>query len=85
MMEEIVSLADAMNITFEGNPVESNLEILTTLEYNTTTSMQRDVMEGKQSEIDGLVYEVVRLGEQYHVAVPHYQRVADTLSNRIHG
>ena len=41
--------------------------------------MQRDIMAGKQSEIDGLVYEVVRMGEEYHVPVPAYEKVAEKL------
>ena len=41
--------------------------------------MQRDIMAGKQSEIDGLVYEVVRMGEEYHVPVPAYKKVAESL------
>ena len=36
-------------------------------------------MEGKRSEIDGLVYEVVRMGEKYHVPVPAYEKVAEKL------
>ena len=33
-----------------------------------------------ESEIDGLVYEVVRMGEEYHVPVPAYEKVAEKLS-----
>ena len=39
--------------------------------------MQRDVMEGKQSEIDGLVYEVVRMADKYGAEVPAYRKVAE--------
>lgn len=42
--------------------------------------MQRDVMAGKPSEIDGLVYEVVRLGKEYDVPVPEYEKVAKKLA-----
>ncbi len=34
-------------------------------------------MEGKQSEIDGLVYEVVRMANKYEVEVPAYERAAE--------
>ena len=47
--------------------VERNLKILAALSPEATTSMQRDVMEEKCSEMDGLVYEVVRMGEEYKV------------------
>ena len=73
LIREIVTLANAMGITFEEDLVERNLKILSNLPEEATTSMQRDVMEGKQSEIDGLVYEVVRMAEKYGGEVPTYR------------
>ena len=67
MIREITALAEAMGVPFERDMVEVNLKILSTLASEATTSMQRDVMDGKSSEIDGLVYEVVCMGERYHV------------------
>lgn len=77
LIREIVTLANAMGITFEEDLVERNLKILSNLPKEATTSMQRDVMEGKQSEIDGLVYEVVRMAEKYGAEVPAYRRAAE--------
>lgn len=77
LIREIVTLANAMGITFEEDLVERNLKILSNLPEEATTSMQRDVMEGKQSEIDGLVYEVVRMAEKYGAEVPAYRRAAE--------
>ena len=79
MIREIAALAEAMGVPFERDMVEVNLKILSSLAPEPTTSMQRDVMEGKDSEIDGLVYEVVRMGERYHVPVPMYAKVAEKL------
>ena len=64
---------------FQKDMAEVNLKILSNLAPEATTSMQRDIMAGKQSEIDGLVYEVVRMGEEYHVPVPAYEKVAEKL------
>lgn len=77
LIREIVTLANAMGITFEEDLVERNLKILSNLPEEATTSMQRDVMEGKQSEVDGLVYEVVRMAEKYGAEVPAYRRAAE--------
>ena len=77
LIREIVTLANAMGITFEEDLVERNLKILSNFPKEATTSMQRDVMEGKQSEIDGLVYEVVRMAEKYGAEVPAYRRAAE--------
>lgn len=79
MIREIAALAEAMGVPFERDMVEVNLKILSSLAPEATTSMQRDVMEGKDSEIDGLVYEVVRMGERYHVPMPMYAKVAEKL------
>lgn len=83
MIREIAALAEAMGVPFERDMVEVNLKILSTLAPEATTSMQRDVMEGKDSEIDGLVYEVVRMGERYHVPVPMYEKVAEKLKETL--
>ena len=77
LIREIVTLANAMGITFEEDLVERNLKILSNLPEEATTSMQRDVMEGKQSEIDGLVYEVVWMAKKYGGEVPTYRRAAE--------
>ncbi|MCD7750271.1 MAG: 2-dehydropantoate 2-reductase [Lachnospiraceae bacterium] len=79
MIREIVSLAEAMGIHFEQDLVEVNLKILSDLAPEATTSMQRDILAGKPSEIDGLIYQVVRLGHQYGVPMPQYEKVAEKL------
>lgn len=74
LIREIVALSHAMGIEFEEDLVERNLKILASLSPEATTSMQRDVMEGKRSEMDGLVYEVVRMGRKYKVSMPQYEK-----------
>ena len=83
MIREITALAEAMGVPFERDMVEVNLKILSTLASEAPTSMQRDVMDGKSSEIDGLVYEVVCMGERYHVPVPMYEKVAEKLKETL--
>lgn len=76
LIREIVELSHAMGIEFEEDLVERNLKILASLSPEATTSMQRDVIEGKRSEMDGLVYEVVRMGREYKVSMPQYEKAA---------
>ena len=76
LIREIVALSHAMGIEFEEDLVERNLKILASLSPEATTSMQRDVIEGKRSEMDGLVYEVVRMGRKYKVSMPQYEKAA---------
>lgn len=83
MIREIGALAEAMGHPFHKDMVTRNLEVLSTLAPEATTSMQRDVMAGKPSEIDGLVHEVVRLAKEYDVPVPEYEKVAAKLSKEL--
>ena len=76
LIREIVALSHAMGIEFEEDLVERNLKILASLSPEATTSMQRDVIEGKRSEMDGLVYEVVRMCREYKVSMPQYEKAA---------
>lgn len=82
MVREISALADAMGCPFDHDVVPDDLAILDGIAPTATTSMQRDIADGHQSEIDGLIYEVVRLGEEYYVAVPTYAKVAEEMKRR---
>ena len=57
--------------------------MLSSLPPEAITSMQRDVMEHRPSEADGLVYEVVRMAHRYQVPVPAYEKVAQKLQGEI--
>ncbi len=82
LIHEIDILAEAMDIHFEVDIVKTNLDILDKLSPDASTSMQRDIRAGKASEIDGLIFEVVRLGEKYGVELPIYSRIAAEMRNR---
>lgn len=77
LVMELKEISEAMGIGLPENIVEINLKIMDGLAPTATASMQRDMRDGKQSEIDGLIFEVVRLGEQYHVKTPVYEMIAD--------
>lgn len=77
LIQEIVKLSHAMGIQFQEDLVERNMKILSDLAPETTTSMQRDVLAHRQSEMDGLVFEVVRMGKEYGVSLPMYEKAAE--------
>lgn len=76
LMKEVDALAIAMGVPFLVDIVTTNLQILDSLSPAASTSMQRDIYAGKASEIDGLIYEVVRMGEKYGVPMPTYEMIA---------
>lgn len=82
LIHEIDVLAEAMGIHFETDIVRTNLDILDSLTPEASTSMQRDVKQGKTSEMDGLIFEVVRMGRTYGVKLPVYEKIAEELRRR---
>lgn len=82
LIREISDLADAMGIGFGEDIVPVNLQITDNSDPGVTTSMQKDVAAGRQSEVDGLIYEVVRMGERYGVNMPLYTMIAEELQLR---
>ena len=53
---------------------ERNLAIQDALAPDASTSLKRDLDAGKPSEVDGLIFQVVRLGRQYGVPTPAMTR-----------
>lgn len=82
LIREIDVLANAMGIRFETDIVNTNLDILDSLTPEASTSMQRDIKQGKPSEMDGLIFEVVRMGRKYDVILPTYEKIAAELKER---
>jgi 2-dehydropantoate 2-reductase len=82
LIREISDLAEAMGIGFGEDIVPRNLKITDDSDPGITTSMQKDVAAGRQSEVDGPVYEVVRMGERYGVKTPLYAMIAEELMRR---
>lgn len=80
LVKETEQLAAAMGIALDHDMVQKNLAILDSLAPEASTSMQRDIAQGRRSEIEGLVYEPVRLAEKFGITLPTYQKIADRIA-----
>ena len=80
LMEEIALLGETMGVSLDADYRERNLAVLDSLPADMTTSLQKDVAAGKQSELDGLLFQVVRMGKQFGVPLPTYEKIAAKLS-----
>jgi len=85
LVHEIDTIAEAMDIHFGEDIVKRNIDILDTLVPTATTSLQRDIAAGHESEIDGLIYEVIRLADKYDIEAPIYRKIAGALKERLSG
>lgn len=84
LVREIETLGKTMGIHFDEDLASRNLEILSGLDDASTTSMQRDVLGGGQSEIDGLVHRIVRLADQYGLELKSYRMISSwAIQNKI--
>lgn len=67
---EIVAVANAKGINLTNNDTEMVLKVVDGLNYDTTASMQRDIMEGRPSELENFNGYIVKMGKQFHVITP---------------
>ncbi len=69
-MQEVYQAAGAHKINLAPNTVSASMGFIDTLPPNGTTSMQRDIIENRPSEIDSWTGAVVRFGRDAGVSVP---------------
>lgn len=69
-MVEVRSVAAARGVELPGDIVERSLEFLDRLPPEGTSSLQRDVRDGRRTELEALCGAMVRLGREHGVATP---------------
>ncbi len=69
-MHEIVAVAQAVGVALPDEAAAQALAFTDALEPQVTASLQRDIMEGRPSELEAQVGVVVRLGRQAGVPTP---------------
>ena len=78
-MEEVAAVAHARGIRLDDNVVTDSMSYVDTLPANSTTSLQRDIAEGKPSELDYWNGAVVRQGRAVEVSTPVHQFIYHSL------
>jgi 2-dehydropantoate 2-reductase len=74
-LEEIYAVATGNCIVLPADSIEKTLEFIDTLPAEGTASMQRDIMQGRPSELESQVGVVVRLGNRLGVEVPLHRMI----------
>jgi len=78
-MEEVLALAHAKRIALSPTIVADTMGILDTTPRDGTASMQRDIRDGKPSELEYWNGAVVRLGQEQGIPVPTHQFIYHSL------
>ncbi len=78
-MEEVSAVARASRVQLSDSVVSDRMSYVDTLPANSTTSLQRDIAEGKPSELDYWNGSVVRQGRAVNVSTPANQFIYQSL------
>jgi 2-dehydropantoate 2-reductase len=78
-LEEISTVAAGHRIALPADTVAKTLAFVDGLPEDGTASMQRDIMQGRPSELEAQVGAVVRLGERLGVEVPVHRMIYEAL------
>ncbi|HXY29897.1 MAG TPA: 2-dehydropantoate 2-reductase [Gemmatimonadaceae bacterium] len=78
-MEEVRAVAAAQEVALPRDVIARTFAYIETIPAGGTASMQRDVMEGRPSELDAQVGAVVRLGRRSGIPVPIHEFMYSTL------
>ena len=78
-IREVLAVAAARGITLDDDAVQRTLQRYDGLPPESTSSLQRDVMEGKPSELEAQLGAVVRMGREIGVVTPVCEMLYDLL------
>jgi 2-dehydropantoate 2-reductase len=70
LFEEVYAISQKMGINIEHEFIQKTVAFIDTFPYEATSSLTRDVWEGKPSEIEYQNGTVVRLGEKFGIKTP---------------
>ncbi len=70
---EIVAIAAARGVPLSPEAIEQTMGRYDGLPADATSSLQRDIMQGKPSELEAQLGAVVRMGRESNVAVPVHE------------
>ncbi len=68
--KEILAIANAKDININKETIETQFKIIENQPPKTTSSLQRDIMDGKPSELESQNGTIVRLGKELGIPTP---------------
>jgi 2-dehydropantoate 2-reductase len=78
-LQEIIRVAQARDIALPENPVPATMNMYDSFPPDITSSMQRDIAQGRPSELEAQIGAVVRFGKEADVATPLHKFIYDSL------
>ncbi len=79
-MREIATVATSQGVGLTDDVIDKTMNFIDTLPFESTASMQRDIQDGRPSELESQNGAVVRLGEKHGIATPVNSFIYHSLS-----
>lgn len=76
LSRESAALGKKLGIEFLEDVVEYNLKVIDKLDPESTASMQKDMARGHESEVQGLLFDMIAAAEEQGIDIPTYRMVA---------
>ena len=77
LSRESNELGRRLGIDLPTDLVKYNLKVIDKLDPHSTASMQKDLARGHESEVQGLLFDLIDAAEAHGVNIPTYRRVAE--------
>ena len=77
LSRESAALGAKLGIDFKEDIVEYNLKVIDKLDPESTASMQKDMAKGHESEVQGLLFDMIAAAEEQGIDIPTYRMVAE--------
>lgn len=79
---ESTALGHKLGIEFKEDPIAYNLKVIDKLAPESTASMQKDLARGHESEVQGLLFDMIEAAEEQGIDVPTYRMVAQKFTKQ---
>lgn len=77
LSRESAALGRKLGIEFKEDVIAYNLKVIDKLAPESTASMQKDLAKGHESEVQGLLFDVIAAAEEQGIDIPTYRMVAE--------
>jgi 2-dehydropantoate 2-reductase len=82
LQKELKAVAEAKGIVFPEGIIQNQLERMSTLPYDSSSSMHNDFKNGNKTELNSLTGYVIELGNELNVPTPHYKRMLQVINEK---
>jgi 2-dehydropantoate 2-reductase len=83
LSQESAALGAKLGIEFKEDLVEYNLKVIDKLDPKSTASMQKDIARGHESEVQGLLFDMLAAAEKNGIKAPTYEMVAQKFASKL--